>query len=108
MTTAFADPGVLGSARRDAGRDPGATGVECWIRSKSGGYERQRRPIALEYVNTITITIANKRNLETADPREQREWRETMTRAAADPALAREYLLRVSMIASLRKAAALA
>ncbi len=29
-------------------------------------YERQRRPIALEYVNTISI--ANKRNLETRDP----------------------------------------
>jgi 3-(3-hydroxy-phenyl)propionate hydroxylase len=69
-------------------------------------YERQRRPIALEYVNTITI--ANKRNLETADPGEQRQWRETMTRAANDPALAREYLLKVSMIASLQKSAAIA
>ncbi len=29
-------------------------------------YERQRRPVALEYVNTITI--ANKRNLEARDP----------------------------------------
>jgi 3-(3-hydroxy-phenyl)propionate hydroxylase len=66
-------------------------------------YERQRRPIALEYVNTITI--ANKRNLETRDPEEQRRWRESMTRTAADPALAREYLLKISMIASLRRAA---
>ncbi len=31
-------------------------------------YERQRRPVALEYVNTITI--ANKRNLEARDPAE--------------------------------------
>ena len=66
-------------------------------------YERQRRPIALEYVNTITI--ANKRNLETRDPKEQRRWRESMTQTANDPALAREYLTRLSMIASLRKAA---
>ena len=66
-------------------------------------YERQRRPVALEYVNTITI--ANKRNLETRDPEEQRRWRESMTRIAADPALAREYLLKISMIASLRRAA---
>jgi 3-(3-hydroxy-phenyl)propionate hydroxylase len=65
-------------------------------------YEKQRRPIALEYVNTITI--ANKRNLETRDPGEQRRWRENMTRIAADPALAREYLLKISMIASLRNA----
>ncbi|MEO7405107.1 MAG: FAD-dependent monooxygenase, partial [Burkholderiales bacterium] len=42
-------------------------------------YERQRRPIALEYVNTITI--ANKRNLETSDPAEQRRFRETLDRA---------------------------
>ena len=58
-------------------------------------YELQRRPIALEYVN-------NKRNLETSDPEEQRSWRAQMTRIAADPVLSREYLLKVSMIASLR------
>ena len=85
--------------------------LACVLRGESGesaldGYERQRRPIALEYVNTITI--ANKRNLETRDPEEQRRWREEMTRAAGDRQLAREYLLKVSMIASLRKAAALA
>lgn len=66
-------------------------------------YERQRRPIALEYVNTITI--ANKRNLETRDPEEQRRWREEMTRISADPQAAREYLLKISMISSLRRAA---
>lgn len=63
-------------------------------------YELQRRPIALEYVNKITI--ANKRNLETNDPEEQRFWRAQMTRIAADAILSREYLLKVSMIASLR------
>ena len=67
------------------------------------GYERQRRPVALEYVNTIST--ANKRNLETRDPGEQRRWRSEMTRTAADPALARQYLLKISMIASLRSAA---
>jgi 3-(3-hydroxy-phenyl)propionate hydroxylase len=67
-------------------------------------YERQRRPVALEYVNTISA--ANKRNLESRDPEHQRRWREEMSRAAADPRLAREYLLKVSMIASLRRAAA--
>jgi 3-(3-hydroxy-phenyl)propionate hydroxylase len=64
-------------------------------------YERQRRPVALEYVNRITI--ANKRNLEARDPGEHRRWKDEMTRTAADPALAREYLLRISMIASLRR-----
>jgi 3-(3-hydroxy-phenyl)propionate hydroxylase len=67
-------------------------------------YEAERRPIALEYVNTITI--ANKRNLETRDPDEQRRWRESMDRAVADRALARDYLKRISMIASLERAAA--
>jgi 3-(3-hydroxy-phenyl)propionate hydroxylase len=66
-------------------------------------YERQRRPIALEYVNTITIR--NKRNLETRDPAEQAAFRTTMGEAAADPEKARAYLRQVSMIASLKKAA---
>ena len=64
-------------------------------------YERQRRPVALEYVNKITI--ANKRNLEARDPEEHRLWKEELTRTAADPARAREYLLKISMIASLRR-----
>lgn len=64
-------------------------------------YEWQRRPVALEYVNTITI--ANKRNLEAKDPEEHRRWKEQMTRSAADPRLAREYMLKTSMIASLRR-----
>jgi len=34
-------------------------------------------------------------------------WRDEMTRAASDPALAREYVRRISMIASLKKAALL-
>jgi 3-(3-hydroxy-phenyl)propionate hydroxylase len=64
-------------------------------------YERQRRPVALEYVNKITI--ANKRNLEARDPEEHRRWKEEMTRTAADPRLARDYMLKTSMIASLRR-----
>jgi 3-(3-hydroxy-phenyl)propionate hydroxylase len=64
-------------------------------------YERQRRPVALEYVNKITI--ANKRNLEARDPDEHRRWKADMTRTAADPRLAREYMLKTSMIASLRR-----
>ena len=65
-------------------------------------YEQRRRPVALDYVNTITI--ANKRNLETRDANEQRIWREEMTRISGDKRLAREYLLKVSMISSLRGA----
>ena len=64
-------------------------------------YERQRRPVALEYVNKITI--ANKRNLEARDPDEHQRWKQHLTRTAADPVLAREYLLKISMLASLRR-----
>jgi 3-(3-hydroxy-phenyl)propionate hydroxylase len=64
-------------------------------------YERQRRPVALEYVNRITI--ANKRHLEMRDAEEQRRWRAELEHAASDPAAEREYMLRISMIASLRK-----
>ena len=64
-------------------------------------YERQRRPVALEYVNTITI--ANKRNLEMSDAEEQRRWRAQLARAMADRVAHRELMLKMSMIASLRK-----
>ena len=64
-------------------------------------YERQRRPVALEYVNRITI--ANKRHLEMHDAEEQRRWRAELAHAASDRAAQREYMLRISMIASLRK-----
>ena len=64
-------------------------------------YERQRRPVALEYVNRITI--ANKRHLEMRDADEQRRWRAELEHAASDRVAEREYMLKVSMIASLRK-----
>jgi 3-(3-hydroxy-phenyl)propionate hydroxylase len=64
-------------------------------------YERQRRPVALEYVNRITI--ANKQHLEMLDADEQRRWREELARAMSDRAAMRDYMLRISMITSLRK-----
>jgi 3-(3-hydroxy-phenyl)propionate hydroxylase len=62
-------------------------------------YETERRPVALEYVNEITIR--NKRNLETADPAEQAAFRAMLAATAADPAKRRAFLLRASMLASL-------
>src|SRR5918999_6311103 len=64
-------------------------------------YERQRRPVALEYVNTVTI--ANKRHLEMRDARAQERWRAELAQAMADRVAEREYMLKISMIASLRK-----
>ncbi len=69
------------------------------------GYERQRRPIALEYANLHSTR--NKRNLEARDPERQEEFRRTLRETAADPKKSYDYLLRVSMIASLRQAAKL-
>jgi 2-polyprenyl-6-methoxyphenol hydroxylase-like FAD-dependent oxidoreductase len=61
-------------------------------------FDQQRRLITKEYVERQSIQ--NKRNLEAAD----NEFRDQLRRTAADPALTRDYLLRVSMIASLRRA----
>jgi 2-polyprenyl-6-methoxyphenol hydroxylase-like FAD-dependent oxidoreductase len=68
-------------------------------------YDTQRRLVTLEYVQKHTIQ--NKRNLETTDPAEQARFRTEMRRIAADPALTRDYLMRISMIASLKRAAEL-
>ena len=64
-------------------------------------YERQRRAITLEHIEKQSIE--NKRNLECANP----DFAATLRRTAADPQRTRDYLLRVAMIASLRRAAEL-
>ncbi len=73
--------------------------------SELDGYERQRRPIALEYANVHSTR--NKLNLESRDPARQQEFRRTMRETVADPDKSYDYLLRISMIASLRQAARL-
>ncbi len=66
-------------------------------------YDRQRRGVTIEHVQRQTIS--NKQNLEAKDPEAQRAFRERMAEAASDPAKAHAYLLNVSMISSLRRAA---
>ncbi|MDQ4061616.1 MAG: FAD-dependent monooxygenase [Pseudomonadota bacterium] len=68
-------------------------------------YDKQRRLITLEYVQRQTIQ--NKRNLEARDPEGQAAFRQTIREIAADPKRTYEYLLGVSMVASLRRAAEL-
>ncbi len=68
-------------------------------------YDRQRRPIAIEYVQKATL--ANKANLEETDPEIRRRRQDELRRTAEDPAKARDFLLRSSMIEALRRAAAL-
>jgi 3-(3-hydroxy-phenyl)propionate hydroxylase len=64
-------------------------------------YERQRRAITIEHIEKQSIE--NKRNLECANP----DFAAELTRVAADAERTRDYLMRVSMITSLRRAAEL-
>jgi 3-(3-hydroxy-phenyl)propionate hydroxylase len=68
-------------------------------------YDRQRRLITLEYVQKHTIQ--NKRNLEARDDADRDRFRDEMRAVRADPQKTRDYLERVSMIASLKRAAEL-
>jgi 3-(3-hydroxy-phenyl)propionate hydroxylase len=61
-------------------------------------YEAQRRQVTLEHIETQSIQ--NKRNLES----DGTEFGQRLRHIAADPDRTREYLLQVSMIASLRRA----
>jgi 3-(3-hydroxy-phenyl)propionate hydroxylase len=63
-------------------------------------YVRQRRYVAVEHVQTATI--ANKKNMEQRDPETRQKYREQMQRAAEDPVLAKKFLMRTSLIDSLR------
>lgn len=65
-------------------------------------YVRQRRQVNIEYVQAVSIR--NKQTLEERDPEVRRTRLEEYGRAAADPVLAKEILMKSSMIASMRRA----
>jgi 2-polyprenyl-6-methoxyphenol hydroxylase-like FAD-dependent oxidoreductase len=67
-------------------------------------YDRFRRPLNIEYVQQQTI--ANKRRLEEKDLGIRAENNEGLRRTAGDPVAHRAYLLRASLIDSVRKRAA--
>jgi 3-(3-hydroxy-phenyl)propionate hydroxylase len=69
-------------------------------------YDRQRRMVAIEFVQEQSI--ANKKRLEAADPALRKRNLDELRRTAADPERARAFLLRTSMIASQRRAEAIA
>jgi 3-(3-hydroxy-phenyl)propionate hydroxylase len=68
-------------------------------------YDRQRRTIAVEFVQEQSI--ANKKRLEARDPEARRDNLGELRAIAADPARARQFLLRSSMIVSQQRAAAM-
>ena len=84
--------------------------VRVWngkaVDSELDKYDAQRRPIAIDYVQQTTIR--NKAMLEETDPDARRRKHDEMSASAADPELAREYLLQSSMITALKRAEALA
>ena len=64
-------------------------------------YDRFRRPLNVEYVQQQTI--ANKKRLEEKDPAMRAKSNASLRAVAADPAAHRAYLLRASLIDSVRK-----
>jgi len=68
-------------------------------------YVRQRRTVTIDFVQEISTR--NKQLLEERDPKVRAERLEEIRRIGADPKLAREYLLKSSMIESIRRAAAI-
>jgi 3-(3-hydroxy-phenyl)propionate hydroxylase len=67
-------------------------------------YDRHRRPLNIEFVQQQTI--ANKKRLEEKDPAARAKNFEQLAATASDPAAHRAYLLRASLIDSVRKRAA--
>ena len=68
-------------------------------------YDRQRRTVAVEFVQQQSI--ANKKRLEAREPAARKRNLDELRAIAADPEKARQFLLRTSMIASQRRAAAM-
>lgn len=69
-------------------------------------YVRQRRTANIEFVQTQSIS--NKRLLEEADPGKRRQNFDDLRRIASDRNLARDFLVRSSMLWSVRRAAEVA
>jgi 3-(3-hydroxy-phenyl)propionate hydroxylase len=69
-------------------------------------YERQRRHVAIQH--TQAQTMRNKRLLAETDPAIRKRNQDELRRIAEDPVRARAFLLRASLIESLREAEAIA
>jgi len=68
-------------------------------------YDLQRRTVAVEFVQEQSI--ANKKRLEAREPEARKRNFDELRAMAADPARARQFLLRTSMLASQRRAEAM-
>lgn len=69
------------------------------------GYDRQRRAVTMDAIQSGTIR--NKRNLEARTPEDREAFRNEIRKAISGRETTREFLRRISMIDSLQRAAAL-
>jgi 3-(3-hydroxy-phenyl)propionate hydroxylase len=65
-------------------------------------YERQRRTIAIEYINASTAR--NKKEIEERDPAVRKRTQDELRATADDPVLATAYLRKTSMLDALARA----
>ena len=81
---------------------------DAWIlcRKLIGGedlatYEAERRPVAIDYINANTAR--NRKLMAERDPQARKRAQDEMCRIAADPAAAKAFLMKSSMIETLRR-----
>ena len=69
-------------------------------------YERQRRSIAIEYINASTAR--NKKEIEERDPVARKQTQDELRAIAADPKAAKAYIRKTSMLDALERAETIA
>ena len=103
----------LGGMGMNGGIHDGVNLADKLVRMYEGGeteellnlYDRQRRPIAIEYVQAQTMR--NKKNLEETDPNIRRQRRDELRDVANNVEKSRELLLQTSMISGLERSEAI-
>ena len=103
----------LGGMGMNGGIHDGVNLADKLVRMYGGGeteellnlYDRQRRPIAIEYVQAQTMR--NKKNLEETDPNIRRQRQDELRDVANNVEKSRELLLQTSMINGLERSEAI-
>ena len=103
----------LGGMGMNGGIHDGVNLADKLVRMYGGGeteellnlYDRQRRPIAIEYVQAQTMR--NKKNLEETDPNIRRQRQDELRDVANNIEKSRELLLQTSMINGLERSEAI-
>ena len=103
----------LGGMGMNGGIHDGVNLADKLVRIYEGGeteellnlYDRQRRPIAIEYVQAQTMR--NKKNLEETDPNIRRQRQDELRDVANNVEKSRELLLQTSMISGLERSEAI-